>query len=323
MNDNLNQRITKLKKQLQNKRVLIYGTGKLFQSLLKDYHLGELNIIGIIDKKYEFDESITEDFGYKVVHISEIYLQKADCILICLAKPQSVEKQLKSLFKNIKILSIYNIPFLEKLKTKLKPIRRKNRFVLIKQNGKRIYNPKIKNLKVNMWGENSSIEIYEPFTVKRQCYISCGNNSKVTINAFNEYKTAQILVGNDNKLEVGSYTTIEEASVLLRYSQNTSIRIGKDCMISYGVIIRTTDAHRIYNIETAELANPNKNVIIGQHVWIGAKAMVLKGSKIPSNCIIGAYSLVNKKFTEENCIIAGNPAKIIKNGTNWERCSPA
>ena len=42
--------------------------------------------------------------------------------------------------------------------------------------------------------------------------------------------------------------------------------------------------------------------------------MILKGSKIPSNSMIGACSLVNKEFTEENTVIAGSPAKIIKNG---------
>ena len=48
----------------------------------------------------------------------------------------------------------------------------------------------------------------------------------------------------------------------------------------------------------------------------------MKGAKIPNNCIVGANSLVNKEFFEENCLIAGTPAKIIKKGVNWSRVNP-
>lgn len=68
-----------------------------------------------------------------------------------------------------------------------------------------------------------------------------------------------------------------------------------------------------------ENLNPNADIEIGNHVWIAQGVSILKGAKIPSNCIVGAKSLVNKKFEEVNCIIAGIPAKIIKRGVNWDR----
>ncbi|MBR4891899.1 MAG: hypothetical protein IKZ34_01820 [Alphaproteobacteria bacterium] len=46
---------------------------------------------------------------------------------------------------------------------------------------------------------------------------------------------------------------------------------------------------------------------------------ILKGTKIPDNCIVGARSLVNKKFDEPNVILVGIPAVIKKRGIQWER----
>ena len=57
-------------------------------------------------------------------------------------------------------------------------------------------------------------------------------------------------------------------------------------------------------------------------LWIGARTMVLKGAQIPSNSIVGACALVNKEFTEENTVLAGIPAKIIKRNVNWDRRGP-
>ncbi len=45
----------------------------------------------------------------------------------------------------------------------------------------------------------------------------------------------------------------------------------------------------------------------------------LKGSNIPNNTIIGTGSLLSKKFVDENTIIAGIPAKVVKRGVGWDR----
>jgi len=93
-------------------------------------------------------------------------------------------------------------------------------------------------------------------------------------------------------------------------------------MFASNIIIRPSDGHSIYDINTKELLNKGENIIIGNHVWSGLNSIFLKGARVADNSIIGANSLVNKKFHEENVIIAGSPAKIVKRGVNWDRKSP-
>jgi acetyltransferase-like isoleucine patch superfamily enzyme len=94
-----------------------------------------------------------------------------------------------------------------------------------------------------------------------------------------------------------------------------SIEIGNDVAIAREVIIRDTDAHDIvgnnYNHEKI------KPVKIGNHVWIGAKAMIMKGVTIGDGAIIAAGAVVTKDVPS-NSIVAGVPAKVIKENVTWK-----
>lgn len=72
-----------------------------------------------------------------------------------------------------------------------------------------------------------------------------------------------------------------------------------------------SDFHNIYN-EKNELINKDANVLIGDNGWICSKSIILKESNIPNNNVIGSGSIYSKSIGEENCIIAGIPAKIVK-----------
>ena len=320
--DILTKRIIILKEKLKNKRVLVYGTGKFFAEAYNNHNLSDLNIIGVADKKYELNNSIIEDFGYKVIRISQIHEQNIDYILICLEKPNIIKKNLNNYFKKIKIISLNNCSYWSIFRDRIKQyfLQKKYRknFVLIKQDGTIIKNPKIKNLIVDI-GRDSRIEIYEPFTVMKKCHISCKENSLVKIYPFNVHGNTAIIAGRNNIVEIGEYTTIKDAKFFLVASINTRVILGKDCMLSYNIMIRPNDGHTIYDKNTRQVKNTPQDIIIGNHVWIGANATILKGAKVPSNTIIGACSLVNKVFLEENTIIVGIPAKIIEKEINWDR----
>lgn len=80
---------------------------------------------------------------------------------------------------------------------------------------------------------------------------------------------------------------------------NTYIKLGNDILIGWNVNIRDSDGHHILDINSDQILNPNKTILIGNNVWISSHVDILKGSFINDNSIIGFRSLVTRKFTEK------------------------
>lgn len=88
--------------------------------------------------------------------------------------------------------------------------------------------------------------------------------------------------------------------------------IGKGCTIARDVIIRDFDAHTIER-PGFEIKKP---INIGNYVWIGNRAMILKGVTIGDGAIIAAGSIVTKNVPP-NSVVAGIPAKVVKENVSW------
>lgn len=216
------------------------------------------------------------------------------------------------------ILLINKLYFFKRLFRKF--INPTNTVVLIKQNGKKIYNPRIKNLECIFLGSNNYIEITEPFCIETKFTIKCsGNNGRVKIGKSNVYTNCTILLRPRANVEIGDYTTWGGGIMIT--ADDSNVKIGSDCMFSNTIEIRVTDGHTLYDKESKKLLNKNKDITIGNHVWIGTKAFILK-SNIADNNIIGACSFVNKDIDVHNCVIAGTPAKVVKTNVNWDRRTP-
>lgn len=121
-----------------------------------------------------------------------------------------------------------------------------------------------------------------------------------------------IIVKDKAKLQIGDNTYFTSD---LHVEAIHRIEIGNDCAISWGVTLIDGDHHRIVPEKSG---TKERNYLkIGNHVWIGCNVTVLKGSEIGDNCIVAAGSVVTGIFPN-NVLIAGVPAKIIKQGINWE-----
>jgi len=118
-----------------------------------------------------------------------------------------------------------------------------------------------------------------------------------------------ISISNPNNIEfhVDNLDNFQSYGV---YFQNFygSIVIGEGTYIAPNVGIITVN-HNPYNLDSYL---PPKNVIIGRNCWIGMNAVILPGVTLCDHTIVGAGTVVTKSFHEENIIIAGNPARVIK-----------
>lgn len=93
---------------------------------------------------------------------------------------------------------------------------------------------------------------------------------------------------------------------------STKIEIGNDSIFANGVVIRDSDIHQIVGFKNSA---PIK---IGNHCWIGTRAIILKGVTIGDGSIVGAGAVVTKDVPP-NCLVVGNPAKIVKRNIAWRR----
>ena len=124
--------------------------------------------------------------------------------------------------------------------------------------------------------------------------------------------------GQKSEIRIGEKTTV--GSAVIHATEGSKIHIGRECMLSHEIDIRSGDGHKIFYIEDMEhRINEPKDIVIGNHVWIGKRVQCLKGTDISDNSIVGAGSLVTKELCESNVIVAGNVAKVIKKGVSWKR----
>ena len=124
-------------------------------------------------------------------------------------------------------------------------------------------------------------------------------------------------MANNCRVDIGNRVVINGVTLYLQ-EDDSCISIGDDSQLSWGVDIWCTDAHTITNLE-GEPINFAKSIVIGKHVWIGKDVKVCKNVKVSDNSIIGWGSIVTRVFNEPNVIIAGVPAKVVKQGINWDR----
>lgn len=88
------------------------------------------------------------------------------------------------------------------------------------------------------------------------------------------------------------------------------VKIGHNCAIAPGVHIYTA-AHPIDPLIRIKGPEYGKPVVIGDNVWIGGRAVINPGVIIGSNVVIASGAIVTKNIPD-NVVVAGNPAKIIK-----------
>lgn len=67
-----------------------------------------------------------------------------------------------------------------------------------------------------------------------------------------------------------------------------------------------------HDLKDLRLQTENAPVRIGNYCWLGMQTMILSGVTLGDFTIVGAGAIVTKSFEEGYCVIAGNPAKIIK-----------
>lgn len=114
---------------------------------------------------------------------------------------------------------------------------------------------------------------------------------------------------------IGDNTTFSGESHIVARKM---IKFGDDCTVSWNTQIMDTDSHLLFS--NGVRINPDKEVLIGNHVWICSHTIISKGVTIPDECVVACGSIITRNSDmKSNSIIAGLPVKIIKSDVKWER----
>lgn len=175
---------------------------------------------------------------------------------------------------------------------------------------------KLSNVSVKIKGTGNKVTIGD-FAQLKDCVITIyGDNNTINIGDRCKLTQADLYIEDSgNVISIGEHTNIAGKTHLAAI-ESTKITIGKECLFSSDVHFRTGDSHSILNAE-GERINPSKDIVIGDHCWIGTKVTCLKGTVVADNTIVGAGSLLTKEYKQGNCVLAGSPAAVIKENVNW------
>lgn len=144
-----------------------------------------------------------------------------------------------------------------------------------------------------------------------------GHNNKLIIHRGVEFQEAGRIRLEDerNLIELGEnanfVNTFFSASDL-----GCKVLVGKDCLFSNRVVVRTDDSHSIQDADGKRI-NPGRDILIGDRVWVGYGVTILKRSIIEDDCVIGTQSVVAGGHIPRGCVAVGNPARVVKEGIHW------
>jgi acetyltransferase-like isoleucine patch superfamily enzyme len=160
-----------------------------------------------------------------------------------------------------------------------------------------------------------SAQVFKKMLSKKPRAVVFGNHVSV-------YAGCSFAIQKDGRCTVGDFTLLNGAIVMAE----ELVEIGSHCLISWGVGIADSDFHPLEPaqrlIDSQALAPFFKGrparpklktapVKIGDNVWIGMNAVILKGVTIGDNSVVAAGAVVTKSVPT-NTIVAGNPAVEVK-----------
>lgn len=159
--------------------------------------------------------------------------------------------------------------------------------------------------RVEIWGCDNTVEIEEGCEMLADAFICIGTPD---------------CPAHHCRLHIGRNGSFKDGFEIRLMENGSEVLIGEQCLTADRVKLWCTDSHAI--LQDGKLVNIGRNITIGKHVWLGMDVKFSKNSGVGNNCIVGWGSVVTRTYTEDNCILAGSPAAIVKRGVEWSRERP-
>ena len=178
--------------------------------------------------------------------------------------------------------------------------------------------------RIEINGDNNTINISKNREINRLSINLRGNRKVFSlaegIRNINNLKFTSIR-GESQTLTIGKNFSCGGLEIQMNDGDERCV-IGDECLFSWGIKLRTSDGHSIVDLETNKAINLPEDVVIGDRVWCSEDVKFLKGCQVANDTVVGSGSIVTKKFDKPNTIVAGIPARVVKEGIRWDRRMP-
>lgn len=182
-------------------------------------------------------------------------------------------------------------------------------------------NDNIKNFNIIDSGNGNRLNVSNKFLQGKNSNINISirfmqSNNEITLDYSELNIHLDILIVRDSKLQIGE--NLRSFGAYFHISENNFVTIGKNNLFAAGLKIFPWNGHIIYDLKTGENVNNGNFVKIGDHNWIGQDVRFLPDSGIANDTVVGMGSIVTHFFTKSNIVLAGIPAKIVRENIGWK-----
>ncbi len=127
----------------------------------------------------------------------------------------------------------------------------------------------------------------------------------------------KISVGKSGKLDFGERFMATAEMKIVCYEH---IHFDNNVLVGWECLFMDTDLHQLNVIGEEKPPKIHVPIFIGEHCWLAARCMIMKGTSIPENCVVAANSLLNKDYMAYGAfsMFAGQPAKKVKSGVCFD-----
>jgi acetyltransferase-like isoleucine patch superfamily enzyme len=151
-----------------------------------------------------------------------------------------------------------------------------------------------------------------------------GHDNEVLIGSGSFLQNLRIEIGSVRwpcsraRLTIGDGFSIASQGRFILPNSGNVIEIGANCMFSSNIVVRGGEyPHLVFDQDSGAYLDVSDGIFIGDHVWVGEGAFIGKSVTLPGDSIVGTRSVVTKRFEETHCVIAGNPARVVKRSVRW------
>ncbi|NLT55595.1 MAG: acyltransferase [Actinomycetales bacterium] len=179
--------------------------------------------------------------------------------------------------------------------------------------------PRAENISIKFRGNGNRLVVAADAKIFRLSAVFDCSNGVITIGG-NSHGTpfrGTLRVGQDSRIVIGHNVSSTD-TVYMSAAEGTTIEIGEDVMFATGNQLRADDGHPIFDVRTGKRVNVSRDITVGNHVWLGYRAMVLGGVTIGDGSVIGCGSVVTRRIPN-NVVAVGVPAHVVRRDIAWER----